>query len=95
MFEISDLKSKKLPELQEIADGLKVPKYKTLKKLDLVYQILDVRLPTQKLFKRRLRKLRQKPKNQLANAHQGLKNLELLLIRTSPMEKQKNPTNPK
>ncbi|MCP4976154.1 MAG: transcription termination factor Rho [Maribacter sp.] len=42
MFEISDLKSKKLPELQEIAKGLSVPKFKTLKKLDLVYQILDL-----------------------------------------------------
>ena len=42
MFEISDLKSKKLPELQDIAEGLKVPKFKTLKKLDLVYQILDL-----------------------------------------------------
>nr|WP_299384646.1 transcription termination factor Rho [Allomuricauda sp.] len=42
MFEISDLKAKKLPELQEIAKGLNVPKFKTLKKLDLVYQILDV-----------------------------------------------------
>jgi len=42
MFEISDLKAKKLPELQEIAKGLNVPKYKTQKKLDLVYQILDV-----------------------------------------------------
>ncbi|MEX0315480.1 MAG: transcription termination factor Rho [Allomuricauda sp.] len=42
MFEISDLKAKKLPELQEIAKGLSVPKFKTLKKLDLVYQILDV-----------------------------------------------------
>ncbi len=42
MFEISDLKSKKLPELQEIAKGLNVPKYKSQKKLDLVYQILDV-----------------------------------------------------
>ncbi|RKN79892.1 transcription termination factor Rho [Ulvibacterium marinum] len=42
MFEISDLKSKKLPELQEIAKGLNVPKFKTLKKLDLVYQILDL-----------------------------------------------------
>ena len=42
MFEISDLKSKKLPELQDIAKGLNVPKYKTQKKLDLVYQILDV-----------------------------------------------------
>ncbi|MFT5736002.1 MAG: transcription termination factor Rho [Maribacter sp.] len=42
MFEISDLKTKKLPELQEIAKGLNVPKLKTLKKLDLVYQILDL-----------------------------------------------------
>lgn len=42
MFEISKLKTLKLPELQEIAKGLKVPKFKTLKKLDLVYQILDV-----------------------------------------------------
>ncbi|MBQ4914304.1 transcription termination factor Rho [Maribacter sp. MMG018] len=42
MFEISDLKSKKLPELQEIAKELNVPKFKSLKKLDLVYQILDL-----------------------------------------------------
>lgn len=41
MFEISELKAKKLPELQEIAQKLKVPKYRSLKKLDLVYQILD------------------------------------------------------
>ncbi len=49
MFEISDLKSKKLPELQEIAKGLKVPKFKTLKKLDLVYQILDVQAANPKV----------------------------------------------
>lgn len=41
MFEISELKAKKLPELQEIAKTLQVPKYRTQKKLDLVYQILD------------------------------------------------------
>ena len=41
MFEISELKAKKLPELQEIAQKLNVPKYRSLKKLDLVYQILD------------------------------------------------------
>ena len=41
MFEISELKAKKLPELQEIAKTLNVPKYRTQKKLDLVYQILD------------------------------------------------------
>ncbi len=42
MFEISELKAKKLPELQDIAKGLSVPKYRSLKKLDLVYQILDL-----------------------------------------------------
>ncbi|MEO9503821.1 MAG: transcription termination factor Rho [Nonlabens ulvanivorans] len=42
MFQIADLKSKKLPELQEIAKGLNVPKYKQLRKLDLVYKILDL-----------------------------------------------------
>ena len=41
MFEISKLKEKKLAELQEIAKELKISKYKTLKKLDLVYKILD------------------------------------------------------
>lgn len=41
MFEISQLKAKKLPELQDIAKKLNVPKYRTQKKLDLVYKILD------------------------------------------------------
>ncbi len=41
MLEISELKNKKLPELQDLAKDLNVPKYRTLKKLDLVYQILD------------------------------------------------------
>ena len=41
MFEISQLKEKKLADLQEIASKLKVVKYRSLKKLDLVYQILD------------------------------------------------------
>jgi len=42
MFEISQLKDKKLSDLQEIAQKLNVPKYRTLKKMDLVYQILDM-----------------------------------------------------
>ena len=42
MFEISDLKTKKLSELQEIAKSISVPKYRSLKKMDLIYQILDV-----------------------------------------------------
>ncbi|MBC9797606.1 transcription termination factor Rho [Sinomicrobium weinanense] len=42
MFDISDLKGKKLTELQEIAKNLSIPKFRTLKKMDLIYQILDV-----------------------------------------------------
>ncbi len=42
MFEIEALKEKKLPELQEIAEKIGVPKFRQLKKLDLVYQILDL-----------------------------------------------------
>ena len=41
MFEISQLKEKKLSELQDIAKGLNMTKFKSLKKLDLVYKILD------------------------------------------------------
>ena len=41
MFEINDLKQLKLPELKGIAEKLNIPKFKTLKKMDLVYKILD------------------------------------------------------
>ncbi len=41
MFEISQLKGKSLAELQEIAKNIGIPKFSQLKKLDLVYQILD------------------------------------------------------
>ena len=41
MFEISELKAKTLVELQEIAKKIGLSKTSQLKKLDLVYQILD------------------------------------------------------
>ena len=41
MFEIIDLKSKKLTELQQISKELSIPRFRGLKKLDLVYKILD------------------------------------------------------
>ncbi len=42
MFEISDLKEKKLTELQEIAKAIGLTKISQVKKLDLVYKIIDV-----------------------------------------------------
>ena len=54
MFEISELKDMKLPELQDIAKNLNVPKYRTLKKLDLVYQILDLQASNPQAVKERV-----------------------------------------
>jgi len=51
MFEISQLKEKKLSDLQEIAQKLNVPKYRTLKKMDLVYQILDLQAASPEALK--------------------------------------------
>ena len=51
MFEIDELKEKKLLELQEIAQKIGVLKYRQLKKLDLVYQILDVQAANPKQLK--------------------------------------------
>tara|TARA_B100001057_G_scaffold146007_1_gene145999 strand:- start:2300 stop:3982 length:1683 start_codon:yes stop_codon:yes gene_type:complete len=42
MYDILELKSKLLPALQDIAKNLNVPKYRSLKKMELIYQILDV-----------------------------------------------------
>ena len=42
MYDILELKGKLLPELQGIAKELNVPKFRALKKMDLIYQILDV-----------------------------------------------------
>jgi len=41
MFDLNELKAKKVDELQEIATDLKVKKVKQQKKMDLIYSILD------------------------------------------------------
>ena len=41
MYELSDLKAKKLSELQEIAKKIGLPKIGNLKKIDLSYKIID------------------------------------------------------
>ena len=42
MYEIANLKTKKLQELQEIAKKLNVKNISGLKKLELIYQIIDL-----------------------------------------------------
>ena len=46
MFEIDQLKGKTLVELQEIAKSIGAKKYSQLKKMDLVYLILDIQATT-------------------------------------------------
>ena len=41
MFELSELKAKKLAELQEIAKELGIKKITALKKIELTYRIID------------------------------------------------------
>lgn len=41
MLEISELKALSLPELKQLAKGLKIPKHTTLNKIDLIYKIVE------------------------------------------------------
>jgi len=50
MFDIAALKGKKLADLQDIAKKLNVPKHSQLKKLDLIYQILDIQAAQPKII---------------------------------------------
>ncbi|MEZ4802240.1 MAG: transcription termination factor Rho [Gelidibacter sp.] len=52
MFEISQLKEAKLSDLQDIAQKLNVPKYRTLKKIELVYKILDMQAANPDVLKK-------------------------------------------
>jgi len=68
MYDILELKSKLLPALQDIAKTLNVPKYRTLKKMDLIYQILDVQAVNPKATKKtKLNSDTKAPKKELIN----------------------------
>jgi len=54
MFEIEALKEKKLLELQEIAQKMDVAKFRQLKKIDLVYQILDAQAANPKQIEKKI-----------------------------------------
>jgi transcription termination factor Rho len=63
MYEISQLKEKTLVELQEIAKTIGAKKYSHLKKLDLIYLILDIQAAApSKVVKKNTPSLENKPK---------------------------------
>ena len=90
MFEISKLKEKKLAELQEIAEELKISKYKTLKKLDLVYKILDHQASNPE-EKEGEKKVATKPKfNPRSRSNKMIKMTVILVIMMIRKERIKN-----
>ncbi|WP_396160991.1 transcription termination factor Rho [Flavobacterium sp.] len=68
MFDIEVLKEMKLSDLQEIAKVAKINKYRSLKKDDLVYQILDLQAAKPEVIKSEIpiEKLAEQPKEKRA-----------------------------
>ncbi len=95
MFEISELKEQKLPELQEIAKTLGVPKYRTLKKSELVYQILDHQAANPKAVASIVKEMKPAPATDASE--KGDSKPEKAVAKESkksPVEKRKAPQRP-
>lgn len=92
MLEISELKAKKLPELQELANTLKVPKYRTLKKLDLVYQILDYQAANPNAVKDIVKEI---PKETPASSNTGSKTQHTTENKTKDKQTPRHKPNPR
>ncbi|APD08104.1 transcription termination factor Rho [Flavobacteriaceae bacterium UJ101] len=84
MFDISELKSKKVADLHEVSEKLGIPKYKQLKKLDLIYRILDFQADNPSAVKD-LKEVKSKPVAKKQNVK----------LKEEPVEKPKNESEPK
>ena len=71
MFDIDELKEMKLLELQEIAQKIEVPKFRQLKKLDLVYQILDVQAANPKQVKEKAGEVQKTKRKRISKSEKG------------------------
>jgi len=101
MFEIAQLKEMKLPELQAVAKKLNVSKYRSLKKLDLVYQILDHQAdnpkavtevikkdkPERRPAQRKPRERVQKPSDNVPQKNEDKKDAENVAEKKPPVQK--------
>lgn len=98
MFDISVLKEMKLPELQEIAKVAKIKNFRTLKKDELVYQILDLQAANPEKVKSADAKTEQKQENQpakkapRARVQQPVENAKEAV--ETAVEEPKKPNNP-
>lgn len=92
MFEISDLKEKKLLDLQEIAQSLGIKKIKTLKKEELIYRIIDFQAENPSLV---VKKELLKDKKELTNSidkQEKTEKIEKKDKKTSPNPEKSHPT---
>ncbi|MVO10645.1 transcription termination factor Rho [Flavobacterium sp. TP390] len=86
MFDIEVLKEMKLSELQEIAKIAKVKKYRTLKKDELIYQILDVQAANPETIK--------VEETNVAKAEENTVKAKRARVVSSKIEKKVPVTNP-
>src|SRR5699024_5606754 len=102
MFEISELKEKKLPELQELAKTLGIPKFRSFRKLDLVYQILDFQAANPKYIKADVQELHTKkeaPSDKVKKTHREehnkkhVRHKKISTNETASNKKQENKNN--
>ncbi|MDV7185850.1 transcription termination factor Rho [Lutibacter sp. TH_r2] len=103
MFEISQLKAKNLEELKEIAKDIGAKKYSQLKKLDLVYLILDIQASAPSVVKKENTTSENKPKpkrkriaNKPANTkhNQAPKKEQQLALDVKAENKETTPVKP-
>jgi transcription termination factor Rho len=90
MFEISQLKEMKLPELQDIAKELNISKYRSLKKLDLVYQILDHQAANPAAIKPTETEQKPKPKRERVQRTKGDKSQKQMDFKEQPVSQNKD-----
>ena len=77
MFEIDELKAKTLPDLQQIAKTIGLKKTSQLKKLDLVYQILDTQAETNNTASNKETIKAEKPKRKRVSRDKSAKKPEV------------------
>lgn len=92
MFEISDLKEKKLLDLQEIAQSLGIKKIKTLKKEELIYRIIDFQAENPSLVVKKELLKDKKEVNNSIDKQEKTEKIEKKDKKTSPNPEKPHPT---
>lgn len=88
MYEIATLKTKKLPELQEIAKKIGVKRIAGLKKLDLIYQIVDF------IASKPEEETSPPPKNKKVDAAEKPSSEKKIALKVLPVQKPKPKNKP-